>query len=141
MKRLKGMQCMHQLTFSDDHDPQNTFFYKLCQVYITLSFKAELLFNLVKLVACIRLCFLIVAAEDTGEFQEHHPGFITAGTAYVCPTFFIFPGLKLDITTLLETVIILLARMAMSHIIQQESTSAMPRRRITQSAGRCSLRC
>ncbi|XP_025828190.1 protein FAM135B-like [Panicum hallii] len=32
MKRLKGMQCMHQLTFSDDHDPQNTFFYKLCKL-------------------------------------------------------------------------------------------------------------
>jgi hypothetical protein len=32
MKRLKGMQCMHQLTFSDDQDPQNTFLYKLCKV-------------------------------------------------------------------------------------------------------------
>ncbi|CAL4985765.1 unnamed protein product [Urochloa decumbens] len=39
MKRLKGMQCMHQLTFSDDHDPQNTFFYKLCKLKTLENFK------------------------------------------------------------------------------------------------------
>jgi len=39
MKRLKGMQCMHQLTFSDDHDPQNTFFYKLCKLKTLEYFK------------------------------------------------------------------------------------------------------
>jgi hypothetical protein len=33
MKRLKGLQCMHQLTFTDEQDPQNTFFYRLCKVY------------------------------------------------------------------------------------------------------------
>jgi len=85
--------------------------------------------------------FQILTAEDSGELQEHHPGIITAGTAYVCPTFFLSPGLNLDITTLLETAIILLARMVMSHIIQRESTSATPRRQITQNVGRCSLRC
>lgn len=33
MKRLKGLQCMHQLTFTDEQDPQNTFFYRLCKVH------------------------------------------------------------------------------------------------------------
>ena len=32
LKKLKGAQCIHQLTFSDDQDPQNTYFYKLCKV-------------------------------------------------------------------------------------------------------------
>ncbi|KAL6870917.1 hypothetical protein ACP4OV_014765 [Aristida adscensionis] len=39
MKRLKGMQCMHQLTFSDESDPQNTFFYKLCKLKTLENFK------------------------------------------------------------------------------------------------------
>ena len=32
LKKLKGAQCIHQLTFTDDPDFQNTFFYKLCKV-------------------------------------------------------------------------------------------------------------
>uniref|UniRef100_A0A0E0MCU4 DUF676 domain-containing protein n=1 Tax=Oryza punctata TaxID=4537 RepID=A0A0E0MCU4_ORYPU len=39
MKRLKGVQCMHQLTFSDEQDPQNTFFYKLCKLKTLDNFK------------------------------------------------------------------------------------------------------
>ncbi|KAL6658353.1 hypothetical protein ACP70R_003939 [Stipagrostis hirtigluma subsp. patula] len=39
MKRLKGMQCMHQLTFSDESDLQNTFFYKLCKLKTLENFK------------------------------------------------------------------------------------------------------
>lgn len=31
LKKLKGTQCIHQLTFTDDHDLQNTFLYKLCK--------------------------------------------------------------------------------------------------------------
>ncbi|XP_027354668.1 protein FAM135B [Abrus precatorius] len=31
MKKLKGSQCIHQLTFTDDPDFQNTFLYKLCK--------------------------------------------------------------------------------------------------------------
>lgn len=31
LKKLKGTQCIHQLTFTDDPDLQNTFFYKLCK--------------------------------------------------------------------------------------------------------------
>ncbi|KAK4770497.1 hypothetical protein SAY87_031029 [Trapa incisa] len=31
LKKLKGTQCIHQLTFSDDPDLQNTFLYKLCK--------------------------------------------------------------------------------------------------------------
>ncbi|CAJ2674727.1 unnamed protein product [Trifolium pratense] len=30
-KKLKGTQCIHQLTFTDDPDIQNTFLYKLCK--------------------------------------------------------------------------------------------------------------
>lgn len=32
LKKFKGTQCIHQLTFSDDPDLQNTFLYKLCKV-------------------------------------------------------------------------------------------------------------
>ena len=32
LKKFKGTQCIHQLTFTDDPDLQNTFFYKLCKV-------------------------------------------------------------------------------------------------------------
>ncbi|XP_065865800.1 uncharacterized protein [Euphorbia lathyris] len=31
LKKLKGTQCIHQLTFSDDPDLTNTFLYKLCK--------------------------------------------------------------------------------------------------------------
>lgn len=31
LKKLKGTQCIHQLTFTDDPDLQNTFLYKLCK--------------------------------------------------------------------------------------------------------------
>ncbi|KAA3476580.1 protein FAM135B-like protein isoform X1 [Gossypium australe] len=31
LKKLKGTQCIHQLTFADDPDIRNTFFYKLCE--------------------------------------------------------------------------------------------------------------
>ncbi|WJX16498.1 hypothetical protein P8452_06514 [Trifolium repens] len=31
LKKLKGTQCIHQLTFTDDPDIQNTFLYKLCK--------------------------------------------------------------------------------------------------------------
>ena len=34
LKKLKGTQCIHQLTFTDDPDFQNTFLYKLCKVGI-----------------------------------------------------------------------------------------------------------
>lgn len=37
LKKLKGTQCIHQLTFTDDQDIQNTFIYKLCKVR-TVSF-------------------------------------------------------------------------------------------------------
>lgn len=32
LKKLKGTQCIHQLTFTDDPDIHNTFLYKLCKV-------------------------------------------------------------------------------------------------------------
>lgn len=31
LKKFKGTQCIHQLTFTDDPDIQNTFLYKLCK--------------------------------------------------------------------------------------------------------------
>uniref|UniRef100_A0A2P2MUS7 Protein FAM135B n=1 Tax=Rhizophora mucronata TaxID=61149 RepID=A0A2P2MUS7_RHIMU len=36
LKKLKGTQSFHQLTFSDDPDLRNTFFYKLCKVLESL---------------------------------------------------------------------------------------------------------
>ncbi|KAF0895854.1 hypothetical protein E2562_016582 [Oryza meyeriana var. granulata] len=39
MKRLKGVQCMHQLTFSDEQDPQNTFLSRLCKLKTLDNFK------------------------------------------------------------------------------------------------------
>ncbi|WOL15534.1 protein FAM135B isoform X1 [Canna indica] len=39
MKKLKGAQCIHQLTFSDDPDLQNTFFYNLCKKKTLDNFK------------------------------------------------------------------------------------------------------
>ncbi|KAE8684551.1 Serine esterase family protein, putative isoform 2 [Hibiscus syriacus] len=34
LKKFKGSQCFHQLTFTDDPDIYNTFFYKLCKVVV-----------------------------------------------------------------------------------------------------------
>ncbi|KAL3655328.1 hypothetical protein CASFOL_001114 [Castilleja foliolosa] len=39
LKKLKGTQCIHQLTFTDDPDLQNTFLYKLCQQRTLEHFK------------------------------------------------------------------------------------------------------
>ncbi|KAK4800864.1 hypothetical protein SAY86_021351 [Trapa natans] len=39
MKKLKGTRCIHQLTFSDDPDLQNTFLYKLCKHKTLENFK------------------------------------------------------------------------------------------------------
>ncbi|CAM0874593.1 unnamed protein product [Alopecurus aequalis] len=39
MKRLKGLQCMHQLTFTDEQDSQNTFLYRLCKLKTLENFK------------------------------------------------------------------------------------------------------
>lgn len=32
LKKIKGTQCIHQLTFTDDHDLENTFIFKLSRV-------------------------------------------------------------------------------------------------------------
>ena len=37
LKKLKGTQVIHQLTFSDDVDLRNTFFYKLSKVTVVLD--------------------------------------------------------------------------------------------------------
>ncbi|XP_044479099.1 protein FAM135B-like isoform X2 [Mangifera indica] len=42
LKKLRGTQCIHQLTFSDDPDLQNTFFYNLCK-HRTLEFFKNIL--------------------------------------------------------------------------------------------------
>ncbi|RXH73798.1 hypothetical protein DVH24_016620 [Malus domestica] len=39
LKKLKNTQCIHQLTFTDDPDLQNTFFYKLCKKKTLENFK------------------------------------------------------------------------------------------------------
>ncbi|XP_066355513.1 uncharacterized protein [Miscanthus floridulus] len=45
LKKLKGAQCIHQLTFSDDQDPQNTYFYKLCKLKTLENFKNIILLS------------------------------------------------------------------------------------------------
>ncbi|KAI0507757.1 hypothetical protein KFK09_013885 [Dendrobium nobile] len=45
LKKLKNTQCIHQLTFSDDADLQNTFFYKLCKQKTLESFKNIILLS------------------------------------------------------------------------------------------------
>ncbi|XP_020593383.1 protein FAM135B-like isoform X2 [Phalaenopsis equestris] len=45
LKKLKNSQCIHQLTFSDDADLQNTFFYKLCKQKTLENFKNIILLS------------------------------------------------------------------------------------------------
>lgn len=45
LKKLKNTQCIHQLTFSDDPDLQNTFFYKLCKQKTLENFKNIILLS------------------------------------------------------------------------------------------------
>ncbi|KAL4271543.1 hypothetical protein GQ457_13G009370 [Hibiscus cannabinus] len=45
LKKLKGTQCIHQLTFTDDPDIRNTFFYKLCKQKTLDGFKNIILLS------------------------------------------------------------------------------------------------
>ncbi|OAY74027.1 Protein FAM135B [Ananas comosus] len=45
LKKLKGAQCIHQLTFTDDQDLPNTFFYKLCKQKTLENFKNIILLS------------------------------------------------------------------------------------------------
>ncbi|GLT65210.1 hypothetical protein SLA2020_376540 [Shorea laevis] len=45
LKKLKGTQCIHQLTFTDDPDLHNTFFYKLCKQKTLENFKHIILLS------------------------------------------------------------------------------------------------
>nr|XP_043633242.1 uncharacterized protein LOC122604412 [Erigeron canadensis] len=45
LKKLKNTPCIHQLTFSDDYDLENTFFYKLCKKKTLESFKNIILLS------------------------------------------------------------------------------------------------
>ncbi|XVF64268.1 hypothetical protein PTKIN_Ptkin09bG0154800 [Pterospermum kingtungense] len=45
LKKLKGTQCIHQLTFTDDPDIRNTFLYKLCKQKTLENFKHILLLS------------------------------------------------------------------------------------------------
>ncbi|XP_059453326.1 uncharacterized protein LOC132183879 [Corylus avellana] len=45
LKKLKGTQCIHQLTFTDDPDFQNTFFYKLCKQKTLARFRHIILLS------------------------------------------------------------------------------------------------
>ncbi|XP_024319369.1 uncharacterized protein LOC100837726 isoform X4 [Brachypodium distachyon] len=58
MKRLKGLQCMHQLTFTDEQDPQNTFFYKLCELKTLENFKNIILVSSPQVLNIISIFFL-----------------------------------------------------------------------------------
>ncbi|PIN22649.1 hypothetical protein CDL12_04633 [Handroanthus impetiginosus] len=45
LKKLRGTQCIHQLTFTDDPDLQNTFLYKLCKEKTLENFKNIMLLS------------------------------------------------------------------------------------------------
>ncbi|ESW09271.1 hypothetical protein PHAVU_009G113900 [Phaseolus vulgaris] len=45
LKKLKGTQCIHQLTFTDDPEIQNTFLYKLCKQKTLEHFKNIILLS------------------------------------------------------------------------------------------------
>ncbi|PKA61523.1 hypothetical protein AXF42_Ash018810 [Apostasia shenzhenica] len=45
LKKLKGAQCIHQLTCSDDPDLQNTFLYKLCEQKTLENFRNIILLS------------------------------------------------------------------------------------------------
>ncbi|XP_048331496.1 uncharacterized protein LOC107422813 isoform X1 [Ziziphus jujuba] len=45
LKKLKGTQCIHQLTFTDDPDIRNTFFYKLCKQKTLENFRHIILLS------------------------------------------------------------------------------------------------
>ncbi|PRQ20826.1 putative protein FAM135, alpha/Beta hydrolase [Rosa chinensis] len=45
LKKLKNTQCIHQLTFTDDPDLQNTFFYQLCKKKTLENFKHIILLS------------------------------------------------------------------------------------------------
>lgn len=45
LKKLKGTQCIHQLTFTDDPDLQNTFLYKLCKQKTLENFRNIILLS------------------------------------------------------------------------------------------------
>ncbi|KAK7384951.1 hypothetical protein VNO78_30654 [Psophocarpus tetragonolobus] len=45
LKKLKGAQCIHQLTFTDDPDIQNTFLYKLCKKKTLAHFRHTVLLS------------------------------------------------------------------------------------------------
>ncbi|XP_021639963.2 uncharacterized protein LOC110635076 isoform X1 [Hevea brasiliensis] len=45
MKKFKGTHCIHQLTFTDDSNLQNTFFYKLCKQKTLENFRHIILIS------------------------------------------------------------------------------------------------
>lgn len=45
LKKLKGQQCIHQLTFTDNLDLRNTFLYKLCKQKTLESFRNVILLS------------------------------------------------------------------------------------------------
>ncbi|KAI4299033.1 hypothetical protein L6164_032528 [Bauhinia variegata] len=45
LKKLKGTQCIHQLTFTDDHDLENTFIYNLSKKKTLANFRNILLLS------------------------------------------------------------------------------------------------
>ncbi|KAL2342150.1 hypothetical protein Fmac_010090 [Flemingia macrophylla] len=45
LKKIKGIQCIHQLTFTDDHDLENTFIYNLSKKKTLANFKNVILLS------------------------------------------------------------------------------------------------
>lgn len=69
LKKLKNTQCIHQLTFTDDADLQNTFFYQLCKVLGILSLDASFCFSLLTTCTQPSGCCLITV-DDLGKINK-----------------------------------------------------------------------
>ncbi|CAN1166273.1 Protein FAM135B [Linum perenne] len=60
LKKLKGTQCIHQLTFTDDPDLRNTFFYQLCQVHAR-----DYVFMIGIKLNCTKSSHIAISVQDT----------------------------------------------------------------------------
>ncbi|MED6122335.1 hypothetical protein PIB30_038815 [Stylosanthes scabra] len=68
LKKLRGIQCIHQLTFTDDPDIQNTFIYKLCKIRKVFFEDGYVPYHSTRIESCL------AASHDTSKkgivFQE-----------------------------------------------------------------------
>jgi hypothetical protein len=124
LKKLKGAQCIHQLTFSDDQDPQNTYFYKLWSIFgHSICYNLYQIFFYIKmnLPPTIIVFVILSTVKNIGELQKYHIAVVTTGYS-------LFPCLIVSInlsggvincctTLFLASVVLVLHTMVMTHIL------------------------